>query len=110
LRLVRGGLMANAAAMGHRIMERIADWPAKFPIVGDVRGRGLMVAIDLVKDKQSKLPAHAEREALVEQAFQRGLLLLGCGEGAIRLMPALTVGPEDVDYALGVIEELIEQL
>jgi len=109
LRLVQGGLMDNAAAMGRRIMERIADWPAKYPLVGDVRGRGLMVAIDLVKDKQTKLPAHAERDELVARAFQRGLLLLGCGEGAIRLMPALTVGPEDVDYALGVIEDLLRQ-
>src|ERR1022692_999390 len=78
LRLIQGGLMDNAATMGGRIMERIADWPAKYPLVGEVRGRGLMVAIDLVADKQTKLPAHAERDELVAQAFQGGLLLLGC--------------------------------
>jgi len=107
LSLVQGGLMDNAAKMGQRIMERIANWPSKFPLVGHVRGLGLMVAIELVKDKQTKEPAHDEREALVQRAFQRGLLLLGCGESSIRLMPPLTVGAADVDYALGVIEELL---
>jgi 4-aminobutyrate aminotransferase len=107
LDLVQNELMANAAAMGRRIMERIASWPQRFALVGDVRGRGLMVAIELVQDKGSKLPAAAARELLVQKAFRRGLLLLGCGESAIRLMPPLTVGAEDVDYALSVIEGLL---
>src|SRR5258706_9063120 len=97
LSLIQNELMQNAAAMGKRIMDRIADWPERLPLVGNVRGRGLMVAIELVKDKTTKAPAHDERERLVERAFQRGLLLLGCGESTLRLMPPMTVGAEDVD-------------
>lgn len=108
LDLVEGGLMANAAAMGKRIMDRISDWPTRFDTVGDVRGRGLMVAIEMVKDKITKFPAHAEREELVQKAFQRGLLLLGCGESSIRLMPPLTIGADDIDFALGLLEELLQ--
>jgi 4-aminobutyrate aminotransferase len=107
LDLVQNELMANAAAMGRRIMERIASWPERFASVGAVRGRGLMVAIELVQDKASKTPAPAVRERLVQEAFQRGLLLLGCGESSIRLMPPLTVGADDIDVGLGILEKLL---
>jgi 4-aminobutyrate aminotransferase len=107
LDLVQNGLMANAAAMGRRIMDRIAEWPERFELVGNVRGAGLMVAIELVQDKASKTPAPAAREPLVQEAFQRGLLLLGCGESSIRLMPPLIVGSDDIDVALGMLEELL---
>ena len=107
LDLVQNELMANGNAMGRRIMERIASWPERFASVGAVRGRGLMVAIELVQDKASKTPAPAVRERLVQDAFQRGLLLLGCGESSIRLMPPLTVGADDIDVGLGILEGLL---
>src|ERR1022692_1910131 len=107
LDLVQNELMANGNAMGRRIMERIASWPERFASVGAVRGRGLMVAIELVQDKASKTPAPAVRERLVQDAFHRGLLLLGCGESSIRLMPPLTVGADDIDVGLGILEGLL---
>ncbi len=107
LNLVQNGLMANAAAMGRRILERISSWPERFPIVGEVRGRGLMIGIELVKDRQTKEPAAEECKALIQRAFERGLLLLDCGKSTLRLMPALTVSADEVDVALGIIEELL---
>jgi len=108
LDLVQSELMANAAAMGRLIMERIASWPERFASVGDVRGRGLMVAVELVQDKTTKTPAPALRERLVQEAFHRGLLLLGCGESTIRLTPALTIGESDVNLGMGILEDLLQ--
>jgi 4-aminobutyrate aminotransferase len=108
LDLVQSELMANAAAMGRLMMERIADWPERFASVGNVRCRGLMVAVELVQDKAGKTPAPAVRERLVQEAFQRGLLLLGCGESTIRLTPPLTIGESDVNLGLGILEDLLK--
>ncbi|HSU18897.1 MAG TPA: acetyl ornithine aminotransferase family protein, partial [Acidobacteriaceae bacterium] len=72
--------MANAAKVGTAALERLNGWRAQHEIVGDVRGRGLMIGVELVQDKRTRKPAGALRDRIVEQAFQRGLLLLGCGE------------------------------
>jgi 4-aminobutyrate aminotransferase len=108
LDLVQSELMANAAAMGRLIMERIASWPERFASVGNVRGRGLMVAVELVQDKAAKTPAPAVRERLIQEAFHRGLLLLGCGESTIRLAPPLTIGESDVNLGMGILEDLLK--
>ncbi len=105
LDLVQGGLMGNAAAMGQRIIDRIAGWPKRFPRVTAVRGLGLMVAIDLAPD--GSVPAGDVRDKIIERAFHRGLLLLSCGEAAIRFMPPLVVGADDVDCALTILEGLL---
>jgi 4-aminobutyrate aminotransferase len=73
-----------------------------------VRGRGLMIGVELVKDKQTKNHAVAERDQVVEQAFERGVLFLGAGPSAIRLAPPLVVTREQADEALDVLEECIE--
>lgn len=88
-------------------MNRIAEWPKKFDLVGDVRGRGLMIGIDLVKDKQSRAHAGAERDRIADMAFEKGLLILGAGASAIRLCPPLIVTKEQADIALDIIEECI---
>jgi 4-aminobutyrate aminotransferase len=110
LDLLEGGLIEQAAATGRYILEHIADWPRRHTLVGDVRGKGLMVAIDLVRNKDSKEPAHEERDRLVQMAFQRGVLLLGAGDSALRLMPPLTVGRDQVDFALDVIVDCLKRL
>ncbi len=69
-------------------MKRMADWPTKLKLVGDVRGRGLMIGVDIVKDKVTKEYGNAERDRIVEMAFERGVLFLGCGPSTIRLVPA----------------------
>ena len=97
----------NAEVVGNHIMERIADWPQRLELVGDVRGRGLMIGIEIVTDKKAKTPGAEERDRIVELAFERGVLLLGCGPNTIRLAPPLIVTKEQADIAMDVLEECI---
>jgi 4-aminobutyrate aminotransferase len=101
--------MANAATVGSAALERLKTWPAKHTIVGDARGRGLMLAVEIVEDRLSKKPAGAFRDRIVDLAFQRGLLLLGCGENTIRLCPPLIVNQQETDIALDILEECITE-
>jgi 4-aminobutyrate aminotransferase len=100
----------NAAKIGERMKQRMTGWVKTHPMVGDARGKGLMLAVEIVKDKQSKAPAGAERDRIVELAFKKGLLLLGCGETSIRLSPPLIVSDTQADYALDVLEDCISEV
>ena len=97
----------NAATVGQHIMDRIKSWPEKHPLVGDVRGRGLMIGIELVADKNKKSPASAERDRVVDLAFERGMLLLGAGPTSLRICPALIITKEQADAGLDILEECI---
>ncbi|HEX2328830.1 MAG TPA: acetyl ornithine aminotransferase family protein [Candidatus Angelobacter sp.] len=99
--------MQNAATVGNRILRRITPWVEKHPMVGDVRGRGLMLGVEIVKDKATRATAHDERDRIVDLAFERGVLFLGAGENSIRIAPPLIVTPEQADIALDVLEECI---
>ena len=99
--------MANAATVGSAALERLGKWPGQHRIVGDVRGRGLMLAVEIVEDRLSRKPAGALRDRIVDLAFQRGLLLLGAGENTIRLCPPLIVTQQETDIALDILEECI---
>jgi len=101
------GLLKNSAEVGKHIMKRIADWPKKHSLVGDVRGRGLMIGVEIVKDKQTKEYAGPERDRIVELAFERGVLFLGCGPSTIRLAPPLVIAKDEADVALDVLDECI---
>jgi len=100
-------LMRNATEVGNHMLKRMANWPAKHKIVGDVRGRGLMIGVEIVKDQKTKEYAAAERDRIVELAFERGILFLGCGPSTIRIAPPLIVTPEEADVAIEVLEECI---
>jgi 4-aminobutyrate aminotransferase len=102
--------MANAAKIGGQILDRLRTWPKKHKIVGDVRGRGLMIGIEIVKDQQSREPAGAWRDRIVELAFARGLLILGCGESSIRLAPPLIVNEQQTEVALEIFEACVAQV
>jgi 4-aminobutyrate aminotransferase len=97
----------NAADVGQHIMDRLLGWPKKHPMVGDVRGRGLMIGVEIVADQKSKTPAQKQRDRIVELAFERGVLFLGAGETALRIAPPLVVTREQADIALDVLEECI---
>jgi 4-aminobutyrate aminotransferase len=99
--------MANAATVGSRALARLGTWPEKHAAVGDVRGRGLMIGVEIVEDQRSRKPAGALRERIVDLAFARGLLLLGCGENTIRLCPPLIVTQQEMDVALDILEECL---
>ena len=102
----REGLQ-NATAIGAKMMERMGTWLSKHPTVGEVRGRGLMIGVEIVKDQQSRQPVSTMRDKIVELAFERGVLFLGCGETSIRLCPPLIVTQQEADIALDVLEECI---
>ena len=100
-------LLDNAKTVGNHIQQRMADWPKKHRLVGDIRGRGLMIGVDIVKDKATKEYAADLRDKIVELAFERGILFLGCGPSAIRLSPPLVVTKDEADVAVDVLEECI---
>jgi len=103
----REGLLQNAAEVGHHMLRRMADWPSKHKLVGDVRGRGLMIGVEIVKDKKTKEHGAAERDRIVQLAFERGILFLGCGPSTIRIAPPLIVNKDEVEVAMDVLEETI---
>jgi 4-aminobutyrate aminotransferase len=98
----------NAEVVGGYIMERMAEWPSQLDLVGDVRGRGLMIGVEIVTDKKAKTQGAAERDRIVQLAFERGVLLLGCGPNSLRIAPPLIVTKEQADIAIDVLEECIQ--
>ncbi len=107
--LEREGI-ANAAAMGELCFSRLRDWPSRHPIVGDVRGRGLMIGIEIVTNQVTRQTAPALRDRIVSLAFEKGLLLLGCGETSIRLAPPLIINQYETTIGLDIFEECVAQV
>ena len=109
LELLETELIRNADQVGRYLLDRMADWPRTHRLVGDVRGKGLMIGIELVRDKQTRQPAKQERDRVVELAFRRGLLVLGAGESVIRLSPPLVITRAQADFAVKVLGECLEE-
>jgi 4-aminobutyrate aminotransferase len=109
IRLIEGGYMQNAALMGERFMERLRHMQAGHPCMGEVRGLGLMVAVELVKDRDTKEPAVDLRDAVVQKCFQKGLLILGCGTSSARFMPALNITADVMDEGLTIFEQALTE-
>ena len=101
------GLLRNSQEVGDHMMKRMAAWPSRHPIVGDVRGRGLMIGVDIVKDQRTREFGNAERDRVVETAFERGVLFLGCGPSTVRIAPPLIVTKDEADIAVDILEESI---
>ena len=102
--LEREGI-ANAERVGNKMLDRLRGWTKTHPLVGEVRGRGLMIGIELVKDKVTKEPATALRNRVETLAFERGLMILGCGETSLRLCPPLILKEEEAMVALDILED-----
>jgi 4-aminobutyrate aminotransferase len=107
LRLLEEGLIANAERVGRVLMTALRDRLGGHAVVGDVRGLGLMVGVEIVRDRFRREPAPDLRERILEEAFKRGLLLLGCGRSTIRLAPPLVVDEEDAATAARILEEAV---
>jgi 4-aminobutyrate aminotransferase len=107
IKLLRDELIENAATVGTHLMDGARALMDKHPLIGDVRGRGLMVGIELVRDRVTKERATTERDALVRECFTRGLLVLGAGRNAIRLSPPLVLTKAQADTALEIIDEAL---
>jgi 4-aminobutyrate aminotransferase len=107
IRLIENGYMQNAARMGERFIERLRSIQPNHRSMGDVRGLGLMVGVELVKDKATKEPAVELRDAVIQGCFKAGLLVLGCGMSTLRFMPALNIPSDLVDEGLTVFENVL---
>ena len=99
--------MANAAAVGATALARLGTWVRRHEVIGDVRGRGLMIGVEIVQSKHTRAPAGELRDRIIDLAFARGLLLLGCGENTIRLCPPLIITQQETDVALDILEECV---
>jgi 4-aminobutyrate aminotransferase len=110
IQLLEEELMANAEVQGERLMTGLKRLQDSFECMGDVRGKGLMVGVELVKDRFTKERAGDWRNGIIQKAFQKGLLLLGCGENTLRFCPALTVSAEEVDVCLSIFEEALREV
>jgi 4-aminobutyrate aminotransferase len=108
IELLEQELVENAARMGAYIMDRLRDWPSRFPIVGEVRGLGLMIGIELVRDRETRERAPVARNRVLELAFERGLLVLGAGENSIRVCPPLVITRDQAGFAVDVLEECLK--
>jgi 4-aminobutyrate aminotransferase len=107
IELLEDELMENAKTRGEYMMTRLRKLQNSIECIGDVRGKGLMIGVELVKDRETKERADTWRNEVVLKAFEKGLLLLGCGENTIRFSPALTVSKEEIDVCLSIFEEVL---
>jgi 4-aminobutyrate aminotransferase len=110
LELLEQELVDNAARMGAHLMSRLQNLPRRIPQVGDVRGLGLMIGIELVRDQATRERAPELRDKLVQMCFERGLLVLGCGPNTIRLCPPLVITRDQADFAADTIEDCLKAL
>ncbi|HXJ93792.1 MAG TPA: acetyl ornithine aminotransferase family protein [Terriglobia bacterium] len=109
LDLLERKYIANAARMGDFIFSRTADWRERHPIVGDIRGKGLMIGIEIVRDQKTKEKAPDLRNRIVQLAFQQGLLVLGSGDTTVRLCPPLVIDDEQADFAVRTLDACITE-
>jgi 4-aminobutyrate aminotransferase len=106
--LLEQELIANAASIGGHILDRLRDWPKRFGNVGEVRGMGLMIGFEMVRDQRTKERAPELRERIQSLAFERGLLVLGAGRNSIRLCPPLVITRDQADFAVDTLEDCLK--
>jgi 4-aminobutyrate aminotransferase len=110
IQLLKNGLMDNAAIQGKRLTRGLKDMQKEHECLGDVRGKGLMAGVEIVKDRETKERAGRWCKEIIRQAFHKGLLLLGCGENSIRFSPGLIVTPDEIDVCLSIFDEAVREV
>jgi len=105
--LIQEEYMQNAVEVGEYTLDALEEIKLRHPSIGDVRGIGLMIGIEFVKDQNQKTPAEELRDRIVDLAFERGLLTLGCGKSVIRISPPLSINKNEIDEGLEILEEAI---
>jgi 4-aminobutyrate aminotransferase len=108
IELLESKYIKNAERVGEYIMKRTADWTQKLKNVGNVRGRGLMIGIELVKDQKTKEKAPELRNRIIDAAYHKGLLILGSGENTVRFCPPLVIDEEQAEFAVKTLEDLLK--
>ena len=109
LDLIENGYMENAAEIGGYILDAMAEMQVRHPSIGDVRGRGLMIGVELVQDRETKQPAASLRNDVVHAMFEHGLLTLGCGRSVLRIAPPLMIPKPLVDEGLAIFEDALTE-
>jgi 4-aminobutyrate aminotransferase len=110
IRLLKEQLVANAATVGEYLLGALRDLQGTHPLIGDVRGRGLMIGVELVRNRQTKERAVEERNALVQAMFRRGVLILGAGRNAVRLAPPLVLTKKQAETVLRIFDESLTEV
>jgi 4-aminobutyrate aminotransferase len=110
IELLEGGLIDNAARVGAYILGKLRELQKRSHLIGDVRGKGLMIGIELVKDLETKEKAIEERSKIIQDCFKKGLLILGAGENVIRFSPPLIITKNEADTALAIFEEGLKKV
>lgn len=105
--LIENGYMQNAAEVGAYAMEALEEMKSRHPSIGDVRGKGLMIGVEFVRDQETKEPAHHLTERVVDLGYERGLLMLSCGKSVIRIAPPLSMSKSEMDEGLRIFEEAL---
>jgi 4-aminobutyrate aminotransferase len=106
--IMKEKLAENARNIGEYAMKRLMEMYEAHEIIGDIRGKGLMIGVELVKNRKTKVPAEEERDRMIMEAFRRGLLLIGAGPSSIRLAPPLIVTKQQMDMGLEIFEEALK--
>jgi len=107
IELIENGLVQNAAEVGGYLKERLAGLKTKYPVISDVRGLGLMIGVEFAKTDSARTPDSELRDQVMRRAFEKGLLLLGCGESTIRFCPPLIIHNSEADTAVWLPEERV---
>jgi len=110
IQLLEEGLIQNAAVVGSYLIQNLWGLAERHPMIGDVRGLGLMIGIELVKDRKTKERAVKWRNEAIQKSFEKGLLILGCGENSLRLMPPLIVSQAQAEVALEILDEVFTEI
>ena len=110
IELLKGSLVENAARMGEYLQLQLGKLQEKYSFIGDVRGRGLMVGMEIVKDKASRIKDPETRNQIVDKAFYKGLIILGCGTNTVRFAPALIVEKEHIDCCVEILDEVCSEI
>jgi 4-aminobutyrate aminotransferase len=108
--LLENGLLQNVKVQGAYLKSRLQELTNRFDVIGEVRGEGLMLGLEIVESKASKAKAPDLRNQIVDDCFYEGLLILGCGENSVRFSPPLIICEEQTDTAISILEKVLAKL
>lgn len=108
--LIRDDFMQNAAEVGEFALRKLVEIQSRHLCIGQARGKGLMIGVEFVRDRETRHPDTDLRDRIIHQAFQSGLLLLGCGKSTIRIAPPLSINQAEIDQGLEIFEQVITQV
>jgi 4-aminobutyrate aminotransferase len=110
IRLLEGGLIENAVTVGGYLVERLGELAGRHDSIGDIRGRGLMIGVEMVEDRATKARAKTLRDQAMKRCFERGLLILGCGANTVRWAPPLIIDRATVDLAVDIFDDVLNEM